>query len=191
MVDVKALLKANIAERQAGKIVPAGKPKKKPTIKKGKKMCPFFEGWSRYVPTQFPELKGSYERFLTTHSVDISIMRELYFKGKKKSFEAISSKLVDAYTTLCEDGRIVDIAKYPKTAKIPFISWFILMGNTTYNKKQEDEILPDLKTIGVNFDKQVVKARDDPNLNGGTLGYPDGKTAGVVEEDDEDEEEDK
>jgi len=156
--------------------------KSKPRIKKGKVMTPTYEVWSRFTPEPYPELAGSYERFCHTFGPEMSVLKELDFDGHERCHEGVSSKIIDSITQLFESGRIADVATYPKDAPISFITNYLLTGDTKYNKKKVEEILPDLEELGVNLQKPEIKPRDDPNLTGETEGYGD---------DDEEEEEDE
>ena len=192
VMNLKERIQAQKDKRAEKGSKPTGEQKQKPKIKKGKVMIPVYEGWSRFNPPQYPDLKGGFERFSHTFGRELSVLRELDFDGSKRSFEGTSAKLVETITNLFETGKIADIAKYPKSAKIPFLAWVILNdGDTTYSKKAEDEIMPDLVAMNVLFEKPEVKTREDPNLTGKTEGYKTSKGEPADEDEEEEDEEDE
>jgi len=180
MTDLKErLASVRKAREDAGK-VPVKKANRKPVVMKGKKMLPLYENWSDYFPKQTPSVKGSYERFMTTYSPEMSLMKEYLFEGHEKCFEGCSALLFDYITSLVENDELVTLfTDHPDDAVIPPLCWYILNEGeiVEYDLEAEADIVAELEGLGVNFEKVEFTGRENPN---------DG-----TEEEDEDEDEDE
>jgi len=156
--------------------------KKLPAKRKGKKLIPLFKEYSDYVPTEAEELRGSCEDFLHTFSPEMSLLQQMVFDGKAKHFEGSSGLIVKTLTDMYEEGIL--FPAWPKQAIIPPIAWYILTESTKWDKKTEEEILPDLADLGINFKKIARPTFEKPPVAGES-------TASPATEDDEDEDDEE